>query len=122
MRKIFSVRKLIPLPKQVNFAYWGREIKHRFPDDATRLKASYLWVIKNLTYDCEGLKNKNSRWALDTVLRYRKAVCAGYVNVFRNLCDAAGVECVDVNGYGRSGFESLLVNIDSFASNHTGTQ
>ena len=99
--------------------FLGHEIKYRFNDDATRLKAAYLWVIQNINYDCEGLKNKNSRWALDSVLLNRKAVCAGYVNVFRNLCEAAGVECVDVNGYGRAGFESLLVNIDSFMTNHT---
>ncbi len=97
----------------------GRNIKNRFSDEGTRLKAAYLWVIQNINYDCEGLKNKNSRWALDSVLMNRKAVCAGYVNVFRNLCVAVGVECVDVNGYGRSGFESLLVNIDSFLTNHT---
>jgi hypothetical protein len=97
----------------------GKEIRQRFKDSATRLKAAYLWVTRNIRYDCEGLKNKNSRWALDSVLKSRKAICAGYVNVFRNLCEAAGLECVDVSGYGRSGFESLLVNRDSFATNHT---
>lgn len=97
----------------------GREIKKRFPDTLTRLKASYLWVINHIRYDCEGLKNKNSRWALDSVLLYRKAVCAGYVNVFRNLCEASGVECIDINGFGRSGLEDLLLPIDSFLTNHT---
>ena len=108
-----------PVRKAVDLRLLGREIKKRFTDTAERLKATYLWVINNIRYDCEGLKNKNARWALDSVLLYRKALCAGYVNVFRNLCEAAGVECVDVGGYGRAGFESLLVNIDSFATNHT---
>lgn len=97
----------------------GADIMHHFPDTLNRLRTAYLWVSSNIRYDCEGLQNKNSRWALDSVLLSRKAVCAGYVNVFRNLCESAGVECVDVGGYGRSGFSNLLVNADSFASNHT---
>ena len=98
---------------------FGAAIKAHFPDTMNRLRAAYLWVTSAIRYDCEGLKNKNSRWALNMVLKSRKAVCAGYVNVFRNLCDAAGIECVDVNGYGRSGLESLLVKTESFAPNHT---
>lgn len=98
---------------------FGKEIRDRFPDTLSRVRAAYLWVVENISYDCEGLKNKNSRWALDSVLKSRKAVCAGYVNVFRNLCEAAGVECIDVPGFGRSGLEDLLVKVDSFASNHT---
>lgn len=97
----------------------GSAIHQHFPDTLRRLQAAYLWVTNNIRYDCEGLKKKNSRWALDSVLMLRKAVCAGYVNVFRNLCEAAGVECIDIGGYGRSGMESLIVNVDSFASNHT---
>lgn len=98
---------------------FGQEIQREFPDSLKRLKAAYLWVIENLTYDCVGLKNKNARWALDSVLKSKKALCAGYVNVFRNLCDAAGLECIDIQGFGRSGMDDLILKRDSFAMNHT---
>lgn len=98
---------------------FGKEVKSSFTDTLDRVRVAYLWVINNISYDCEGLKNRNSRWALDSVLKNKRAVCAGYVNVFRNLCEAAGVECIDVPGFGRSGLEDLLVKVDSFASNHT---
>ncbi len=98
---------------------FGKEIREKYQDTLTRLQVVYLWVIGNISYDCLGLKNKTSRWALDSVLVSKMAVCAGYVNVFRNLCDAAGVECIDIQGYGRSGYDDLIVKKDSFAMNHT---
>ena len=115
----FLQSQTYPISDASDLRLLGREIKYRFADTSLRLKASYIWVINNIRYDCEGLKNKNSRWALDSVLKYRKAVCAGYVNVFRNLCEAAGVLCIDINGYGRSGMDDLLIPIDSFLTNHT---
>lgn len=117
--QLFLQTQTYPVKKAGDLRLLGGEIKKHFKDTSLRLKASYLWVINAIRYDCEGLKNKNSRWALDGVLTYRKAVCAGYVNVFRNLCEAAGVECIDIQGYGRSGIEDLIIPIDSFLTNHT---
>ncbi|MBY0537409.1 MAG: hypothetical protein K2P88_16265 [Chitinophagaceae bacterium] len=88
-------------------------------DTMDRVRVAYLWVTNNIRYDCEGMKAKNSRWALDSVLKNRKAVCAGYVNVFRNLCTAAGVVCEDISGFGRSGYEDLELKLDTVKTNHT---
>lgn len=115
----FLRRHTQPVSNAKDLRKFGQTIRENFGDTMGRLQAAFLWVTNNIRYDCEGLKKKSSRWALDSVLASRKAVCAGYVNVFRNLCEAAGVECIDVGGYGRSGLESLVVNTDSFASNHT---
>lgn len=108
-----------PVRNAAELKQLGKENRMQFSDTLTRLKVAYLWVTKNIQYDCEGLKNKNSRWAIDSVLKNRKAVCAGFVNVFRNLCEASGVVCIDISGFGRSGFHDLVLSIDSFAMNHT---
>jgi hypothetical protein len=115
----FLSMQLKPIENVEDLRLLGERIRNHFPDTMNRLRTAYLWVTRNISYDCDGLINKNSRWALNIVLKARKAVCAGYVNVFRNLCLAAGIECVDITGYGRSGFESLLVKSSHFASNHT---
>ncbi len=97
----------------------GKYIRNNVPDSFSRLQIVYAWVTRSLSYDCEGVKRKQTRWALDSVLLKRKAVCAGYVNVFRNLCQAAGLTCVDIQGYGRSGIEDLVITRDSTGINHT---
>ncbi|MBC7849641.1 MAG: hypothetical protein H7Y31_07890 [Chitinophagaceae bacterium] len=117
--KLFLRTQTQPVRNAKELRLLGNAIEKYFPDTMNRVRASYLWVVDNLQYDCQGMKAKKSRWALDSVLKSRKAVCAGYVNVFRNLCDAAGVECVDVSGYGRSGFSDLVLTRPSFAANHT---
>ena len=108
-----------PVRNAVELRAFGAHIRSNWPDSFARLQIAYAWVTRHIVYDCEGVKRKQTRWALDSVLKNRKAVCAGYVNVFRNLCEAAGLPCIDIQGYGRSGMEDLVIKRDSTGINHT---
>lgn len=41
-----------------------------------------------------------------SVLNRGKGVCAGYANLFKDLCDIVGAECVKVSGFSKAyGYE-----------------
>ena len=62
-----------------------------------KYKALHDWLILNCEYDQDGVSNfyGQSSW---TVFNDGIAVCEGYANAFKLLCDMAGLPCVVVSG------------------------
>lgn len=56
-----------------------------------RLRALWIWVTHNISYDVHGLFDpnelKNSKADASNVLTYRKAVCSGYANLLKELVE-----------------------------------
>ena len=80
----------------------AREIKACSTDDFVRAKMAHDVTALLLYYDAANY------WAgtvpdqtLSYVLRTRTAVCEGYSNVYKALCDAIGIQCQKVHGYSR---------------------
>ena len=82
----------------------------KYPDSLSRVKAAYVWVAKNITYTEEGNSGKLQHTAtnIDSVLKYKSTICAGYVNVFCLLCNKVGVVCQQIDGFGRTGTQPLI--------------
>lgn len=92
-------------------------IAARYPQDSlSRVAAAYLWVAGNITYLEPG--NGPQRYAshIDSVLKYKTTICAGYVNVFVLLCEKLGITAVEIDGYGKTGID--VSPNDRFSSNH----
>ncbi len=67
--------------------------------DGEKARAVYRWVTENIAYDTEGfLKGSYGDSSAEGVLKNGKSVCEGYANLFKALCDEAGVETVKVSG------------------------
>ncbi|WP_170971147.1 transglutaminase domain-containing protein [Ilyomonas limi] len=95
----------------------AQKIITQYPDSLSRVKAAYLWVAKNITYNEEGNGPQHYASNIDSVLKYKTTVCAGYVNVFVMLCERLGITAKEVDGYGKTGTQ-VLPN-DKFTSNHS---
>lgn len=93
-------------------------IQQHFNDSLSRLKAVYAWVTENISYDVEGSEQPRYINSIDSVLKYKTAVCSGYVNVFVLLCGKVGITCKEVGGYGRSGMHPFEVN-EKFKEDHS---
>ncbi len=93
-------------------------ITQQYPDSLSRIKAAYVWVAKNISYTEERSNGKPQHTAtnIDSVLKYKSTICAGYVNVFCWLCNECGITCKEIDGFGRTGTQSF-VNA-RFAVNH----
>lgn len=94
------------------------EISNRYTDSLSRLKAAYVWVTENISYNVEGSEQPRFVSSIDSVLKYKTAICSGYVNVFALLCKKLGITCKEVGGYGRSGTQPFLLD-QRFAEDHS---
>jgi hypothetical protein len=91
----------------------------KYSDTSDRIRAVYSWITDNIAYDVDVYKKKKVYSAVDSVLKTRKAICAGYTRLFQYMCDELGIDCRIINGYARSGMESLVVSEDSLKVNHS---
>ncbi|MDH7483599.1 MAG: transglutaminase domain-containing protein, partial [Spirochaetales bacterium] len=73
------------------------------PDPFMKVKLMHDWIALSIDYDEEMAQQEFIRGQdLATVLRTRKAVCAGYARLFSAMSAAAGVENTLVSGRVRS--------------------
>ena len=93
-------------------------ILKKYPDSLSRVKAAYVWVAKNITYTeiNNNGKFEHSASNIDSVLKYKSTICAGYVNVFCLLCNKVGVRCKQIEGFGKTGTQSFINT--PFSVNH----
>ena len=71
--------------------------------DRDRLDAIYQYVIHNISYDSRAYKGRQRRINRNSVdvLRRKKAVCWGYAELIREMCDYAGIPSFTVVGYSK---------------------
>jgi hypothetical protein len=70
--------------------------------DTEKLKAFYHWITHNISYDVQAWRTQSADWKkqeVPVVLRNKKAVCHGYSNLFKKLCDMSNIPCFIVSGY-----------------------
>ena len=62
----------------------------------------YKWIAQNIVYDCYNYFH-GGKLLYDDKSTYSSGigVCAGYSNLFKNMCGALGLEAEYVNGYGK---------------------
>jgi hypothetical protein len=104
--------------------------------DDEKFRAIYTWVCTNIEYDYtlfktnqhQTFKLKDDPVALEAwrrpfsqrvfreLVRHHRTVCTGYAYLLRELAHHAGIHCVMVHGYGRSG--QVNVRGDGYA-NHS---
>src|SRR5690242_5796450 len=88
----------------------------KYSDSLSRVEAAYLWVAKNITYNEGGNGPQHYASNVDSVLKYKTTVCAGYVNVFVMLCEKLGITAKEISGYGKTGTQ--VSPNDKFTTNH----
>jgi len=76
-------------------------------------------VALNIRYDTQSyFSGRFSAQDYDAVIKRGSAVCEGYADVFKHLCDALGIECAKVSGYARGASSNLFRFVDVTNSNH----
>jgi hypothetical protein len=68
------------------------------PNESNRCKAIFLWIATNIRYDGSATQQTDP----SEVLTSRTAVCAGYAELFSELCVALDIECEIVTGLAKS--------------------
>ena len=73
------------------------------PSEQQKANAIYNWVTHNIEYDVKALRKfpKADGDKAFLALKNRKAVCDGYAMLYTELCKAAGLQAVNIEGYAK---------------------
>jgi Transglutaminase-like superfamily len=70
--------------------------------DRDKARAIFRWIADRVAYDAESFfAQKQEDNSPEGVLKSRKAVCAGYANLFADLARRVGLEVATVSGYAK---------------------
>ncbi len=69
--------------------------------DKDRVDAIYTWITENIAYDYDLLQSEKYLTGVDpsTILKSKKAICNGYVELMKAMLDELGIKSETVNGY-----------------------
>lgn len=87
------------------------ELSRQLNTDEEKLRAFYYWITHNINYDVNEWTRPSGNFAAQSavnVLKNKKAVCHGYSELFKSLCDLSGIKCFLVSGYTKR--ENVFVN------------
>ena len=72
-----------------------------------KVRVLFTWVATHIKYDDKAFNLEDyPDYSAENVLQNKRAVCEGYSNIFKALCDEAGLEAEKVIGYAKGyGYE-----------------
>lgn len=83
------------LPRLVDY------LSEKALDDFQKVRGFYVWMTKNIDYDNDAIEPNSKRinHTNQDVLNRKKAVCQGYSNVFKEMCQLSNIRCEVIVGY-----------------------
>ncbi|WP_378177918.1 transglutaminase domain-containing protein [Aquimarina sp. SS2-1] len=105
-----------------NLPLLAHQLTHKLPTEVEKFRAIYLWVCQNikgdnhqftkvsrqrqkLQHDSVSFRRWNHEYkkvVFKKLLTRKKTMCTGYAYLIKELCYLANINCVIVDGYGRS--------------------
>jgi transglutaminase/protease-like cytokinesis protein 3 len=107
----------------------SERIINDFEGDYDRAAAIYTWMASNIRYDAKAFfsgrvqriahfsyRNEAEKYQKEQELRdelasktlkTKKAVCQGYAELFRLLCQACAIQCEVISGFSRTGLNDI---------------
>ena len=71
-------------------------------NEQEKARAIFCWICQNIDYDLGSyFKGRLSSTNSEDVLKSRSSVCSGYSDLFSALAGEAGLEAVEIRGYGK---------------------
>ena len=71
-------------------------------NEQEKARAIFRWICQNIDYDLGSyFAGRLSSTKSEDVLKSRSSVCAGYSDLFSALAEEAGLEAVEIRGYGK---------------------
>jgi hypothetical protein len=83
-------------------------VTKNFTTKELKVRAIYAWIANNITFDIKAYKsNDASKSSSADVLKYRKAIGAGYAALFQDMCSSAKIRCLTVDGFIKKNTEEI---------------
>ena len=102
--KVNSVVDTLPKTYTSSYKILARKLCDSLKNDEEKAKAIALWIIRNVEYDVKMYeKGRFKKQKSDEVLKKKKAICEGYSNLFKDMCNYVGIRAYVVTGYSKAG-------------------
>ena len=88
-------------PKTLDVKYLARFLKAGAKSEEKTVETFFYWIHQNIEYDYVLLKKQDISTediSVKRTLETKKTICAGYSNLFLELCQAVKIECVEIEG------------------------
>ena len=83
-------------------------VTKNFSSKELKARAIYDWITQYISYDIKaGRNNDASKSSTTEVLKFRKAIGAGYANLFQDMCSSANIRCLTVDGFIKKNIEEV---------------
>ncbi len=103
LESIDSFASRVGFPDSLSIAQLTYRLTDSFTDPISKTRAIFAWIATNIKYDCPAFyvesRRKNKP---EEVFKFKKAVCAGYANLFMEMCSHAKIQCLTVDGFART--------------------
>lgn len=95
-------------------------VNKKFTTDVDRIRAAFYWISENIGYNYKAVNDSSIRQNnITSLIQSGQALCGGYANLMEYFCLKFGVECVTINGTGRSLYSDIVLNPGKLSSDHS---
>ncbi|NVK53250.1 MAG: transglutaminase [Flavobacteriaceae bacterium] len=129
--------KVRSYPSYLSAQKLAQKINTDFTTNRAKVRAIFTWLTAHVKYDLEAYNNPTSKrirftyrsekekqqklqqiknQIVDETFQTKKAVCEGYAQSFKRLCDLLAIEAVVIKGYARS--NSADIGVIPTKTNH----
>ncbi len=93
-------------------------LTQKFTDKEDKVRAIYVWITNYINQETKPNKADDPKYnTSDAVLKNRKAGSLGYATLFQDMCSAANIRCLTVEGFAK--FNTDNINEKNAEINHT---
>ena len=93
-------------------------VTKNFPDNKLKARAIFDWIAFNINFDAKASRyGDNTINISDDIIKSRKATSFGYAALFQDMCSAASIRCLTVDGYVKKTTDDINQKPDEF--NHS---
>lgn len=95
--------KQAPKSAQKNVETLAEYLNTGANSDIEKVRAYYVWLTHNIVYDTKTFfsNNPNPKTSATDALKYKRAICQGYSELFKALCQHSNIPCEIVSGYSK---------------------
>lgn len=114
---LFAQKNKIPRETRKSPELLSNYLTANCTSDRQKVDSIYAWVINNIDYDYDAIQSGKPLIAesAETVLKRKKTICNGYVELLLSMLDVQGIKAERIEGYTRDydpGVPYILVDAD----------
>jgi transglutaminase/protease-like cytokinesis protein 3 len=100
--KADSIALNFPKKKYKSYTELVNPLTDHLHSEHEKLRAIFRWITDNISYS---FSNRSSD--ADKVVKNKKAVCIGYSNLLKEMCNSVGIECEIITGYSKTSIQDI---------------